>query len=216
LDGRVSDDPEDRHEAQRATVAAYDASAATYAAASPVMSDPVREAVEAFVGAVGTGGRVLEIGSGGGRDAALMEQLGLRVRRTDVTPAFVQLLREHGHHAEVVDPLTDDLTDPEGPYDGVWANASLLHVARADLPTVLARLRAVTRRGGVLRISLKEGDGEGWSTHGAVPAPRHFTYWRADALRDVLGDAGWTDVDVAGGLAGKRQETWLEVTAVNP
>jgi hypothetical protein len=63
---------------------------------------------------------------------------------------------------------------------------------------------------------VKEGDGEGWSTHGDVTAPRHFTYWRADALRDVVAGAGWVDVVVTDGLAGKRQETWLEVTAVNP
>ena len=73
---------------------------------------------------------MLEIGTGGGRDAALMEQLGLRVRRTDITPAFVAILREQGHEADLIDPLVDDLTSPDGAYDAVWANASLLHVAR--------------------------------------------------------------------------------------
>ncbi len=69
----------------------------------------------------------------------------------------------------------------------MWANACLLHVARADLPTVLARLAGVTRRGGLLRLSVKEGDGEGWSTHGSIRSPRHFIYWRDDALRAVVG-----------------------------
>ena len=65
----------------------------------------------------------------------LMEELGLRVRRTDITPGFVELLREQGHEADLVDPLTDDLADPpRAAYDAVWANASLLHVARDDLP----------------------------------------------------------------------------------
>ena len=48
-----------------------------------------------------------------------------------------------------------------GPYDAVWANASLLHVARGDLPMVLRRLAAVTRPGGLLRVAVKEGDGDG-------------------------------------------------------
>ena len=208
----MSDHPDPR----RATVAAYDASAGAYAVANPVVPDSVREAVAAFARRLPEGARVLEIGSGGGRDAALLDALGVRVRRTDVTPGFVTVLREQGHQAEVLDPLTDDLADPAGPYDGVWANASLLHVARPDLVTVLDRLRVVTRPGGVLRFSVKEGDGEGWSTHGSVAAARHFTYWRAGPLREVVAAAGWTAVEVEDGIAGKRQESWLEVTAVRP
>ena len=75
------------------TVRAYDLDAASYAANAARMPDSVRADIEEFVARVGAGARVLEIGSGGGRDALLMEQLGLVVRRTDVTPAFVALLR---------------------------------------------------------------------------------------------------------------------------
>ena len=196
------------------TVRAYDLDAVAYVEASPTVPDSVRADIEAFAELLGPGARVLEIGSGGGRDARLMEDLGLRVRRTDITPAFVALLREQGADADLLDPLVDDLSSPEGPYDAVWANASLLHVDRADLPTVLARLAAVTRHGGVLRLAVKEGDGEGWSTHGSVRHPRHFTYWRAGPLREVTTGAGWSDVEIRSGIAGRRSETWLELTAV--
>ena len=196
------------------TVRAYDLDAASYARASPAMPDSVRADIEDFVERIGVGARVLEIGSGGGRDALLMEELGLRVRRTDITPGFVALLREQGHACHQLDPLVDDLAAPEGPYDAVWANASLLHVRRGDLPTVLARLAQVTRVGGLLRISLKDGDGEGWSTHGSVSHPRHFTYWRAPELVAVVAAAGWAGVDAEGGLPGTRGETWIELSAV--
>ncbi|PKH41308.1 Methyltransferase domain-containing protein [Nocardioides alpinus] len=196
------------------TVRAYDLDAAAYVAGTARMPDSVRAALEAFGARLGRGARVLEIGSGGGRDARLMEELGLSVRRTDITPAFVTLLRSHGHDADLVDPLADDLSSSEGAYDGVWANASLLHVARAELVTVLARLADVTRPGGLLRISLKEGDGDGWSTHGSISQPRHFTYWRSDALRTLVEGTGWTGVDIRSGIDGKRAESWLELEAV--
>ncbi len=61
---------------------------------------------------------------------------------------------------------------------------------------------------------MKEGDGDGWSTHGSIRSPRHFTYWRADDLRTVVEGAGWTDVSIGTGVAGQRGETWLEVSAV--
>lgn len=196
------------------TVRAYDLDAEAYAANGAVMPDSVRADIEAFVEHLGRGARVLEIGSGGGRDARLMEELGLRVRRTDITPGFVALLRAQGVEADLLDPLVDDLSSPEGPYDAVWANASLLHVRRDDLPVVLERLAGVTRPGGVLRVSLKEGDGEGWSTHGSVSHPRHFTYWRAPELVAVVAAAGWAGVDAEGGLPGTRGETWIELSAV--
>lgn len=197
-----------------ATVAAYDGDAALYGRANPGMPDSVRADIDEFVGMLPTGARVLEIGSGTGRDAALMEQLGLRVRRTDITPGFVDLLRAQGVEAELLDPLVDDLYDPAGPHDAVWANASLLHVLRDDLGRVLVRLADVTRPGGVLRFSVKQGDGEGWSTHGAITRPRHFTYWQPEPLEQVVRGSGWTEVTTRSGIAGKRDERWIEVRAV--
>ncbi len=194
------------------TVRAYDLDAEAYAGRTQV-PDGVRADLEQLAADLGVGARVLEIGSGGGRDALLMEALGLHVRRTDITPAFVALLVEQGHACDLLDPLVDDLSSPDGPYDGVWANASLLHVRRADLPAVLAGLARVTRPGGLLRISLKEGDGEGWSTHGSISSPRHFTYWRAAALEEVVAGEGWSYVSVRTGIEGDRGETWLEVSA---
>ena len=196
------------------TVAAYDRQAAAYRDASAPLGDRVRSGLDDLAARLDLGAVVLEIGSGGGRDARELEARGLRVRRTDVAPGFVALLREAGQDAELLDPLTDDLaqSDGDGLHDAVWAHASLLHVARADLPSVLSRLAAVVRPGGLLRMSVKEGDGEGWSTHGSIGVPRMFTYWRRRDLEAVLADAGWRveRTEEADGLRGER---WLMVLA---
>lgn len=204
-----------RAAAARATVESYDASAAAYRDGRGV-TDVVDAAILAFAEAVGRGGRVLEIGSGGGHDARALEDAGLSVRRTDVSAGFVELLRADGRAADVLDPLTDDLDDPERPgtpYDGVWANACLLHVDRTDLPTVLRRLAGAVVAGGVLRLSLKEGDGDGWSTHGHVSGRRRFTFWRAEPLREVLEDAGWDVEEIDRYEGAQTGQPWLEVTA---
>jgi SAM-dependent methyltransferase len=174
--------------ARAATIAAYQADAGAYASGAGSVPQSVVRDLQEFAALVGAGGRVLEIGSGPGRDARELERQGLVVRRTDITPAFVDLMRADGYDADVLDPLVDDL---DGPYDGVWANAVLLHMSRDELGVVLGRLRDATVAGGTLFASLKEGDGEAWSTHGHVTGARHFTYWREDALRAVLDSAGW-------------------------
>jgi SAM-dependent methyltransferase len=202
------------HITKRVTVASYNTFAEAYRGGTVEMPEAVREALDSFVAALPAGARVLEIGSGPGRDARALEAAGLSVRRTDISPAFVRMLRADGYDADVVDPLTADLADParRAPYDAVWANASLLHVRREDLPTVLTRLAEVTRPSGVLYASLKEGDGARFSTHGHVAAPRHFTFWREAPLRDVLEQAGW-EVDTVVSGEGQRGDRWLGVLA---
>jgi SAM-dependent methyltransferase len=198
-------------EARARTIAAYQADAAAYAAGTAAVPESMARDLDEFASRVGAGGRVLEIGSGPGRDAGELEARGLLVRRTDVTPAFVDLIRAAGHDADVLDPLTDDLG---GPYDGVWANAVLLHLSREELPVVLARLHAATVPGAMLFASLKEGDGEAWSTHGRVSAPRHFTFWREAPLRKAFAGAGWR-VAAVRHTRGSRDD-WLDVYAERP
>ena len=195
--------------AARATAAAYDADAEAFSEAVAQLNDEVSADLDWLAGEVGAGGEVLEIGSGGGRDALALEERSVRVRRTDVSTGFVERLREQGHAADVLDPLSDDLG---GPYDGVWACASLLHVARTDLPTVLRRLAAATRDDGVLVMSVKEGDGEEWSVHGHVRAPRRFVYWRAEPLRSVAEGAGWRVLEQLSRI-GYNGQSWLTIRA---
>ena len=77
----------------------------------------------------------------------------------------------------------------------------------------LARLAGSTRDADLLHLSLKEGDGEAWSTHGGVVALRLFTYWREAALRAVLARTGWR-VEQVDQRAGLRGETWLVAAGV--
>ena len=78
----------------RDTVRSYDAVAAEYAAEAAAMPEWVATEIDAFVTGLGGSGRVLEIGSGGGRDALELEKRGISVRRTE--KGFVELLRESG------------------------------------------------------------------------------------------------------------------------
>jgi hypothetical protein len=159
------------------------------------------------------GASVLEIGSGPGVDADRLETLGFAVRRTDATRAFVDLQRADGHRIDVLDVRTDDLG---GPYDVAFAHAVLLHIDRDELPAVLARLRTAARAGGLLAITLKEGDGEEWSSH-KVELPRHFTYWRLEPLRDALVEAGWQPVVLESTSSTSAPHSpWLRSVSRNP
>jgi SAM-dependent methyltransferase len=201
----------------RDTVQSYDATAAEYAAEAAALPEWVATEIDAFVTQLRGSGRVLEIGSGGGRDALELEKQGISVRRTDVSEGFVELLCESGFDADLLDPLTDDLADPQRPgvpYDGIWACACLIHVAREDFSTVLGRLAGATRTGGPLHASVREGDGDHLSTHGSAGEARNYleAYWREPALRSAVGNAGWIVSDVRR-YDGRPGDRWLSVRA---
>lgn len=199
------------------TVRSYDAVAAEYAAEAAAMPRWVADEIDVFVTALGGSGRVMEIGSGGGRDALELEKRGISVRRTDVSNAFAELLRGNGFEADLLDPLTDDLADPQRPgtpYDGIWACACLIHVTREDFSTVLGRLAEATRRGGPLHVSVRDGDGNEESMHGDGAARRRYfeTYWREPALRSELTGSGWIVSDIRR-CVGRPNDHWLSVRA---
>jgi len=202
----------------RGTVRSYDATAADYAAEAAAMPAWVAQEIDAFATRLSGTGRVLEIGSGGGRDALEFERRGIRVRRTDVSRGFVDLLRANGFEADLLDPLTDDLADPRYPgipYDGIWACACLIHVARQDFGTVVRRLAEATRSGGPLHVSVRDGDGEDVSIQASADAPRHYveTYWREPALRSALLDAGWAVSEIRHYI-GRPGDQWLSARAI--
>lgn len=152
-------------------------------------------------------GRLLELGSGPGWDAAYLERLGLVVQRSDVTPAFVELMQADGHDARILDARTDDLG---GPWDGVLANAVLLHLSRSEFAAVVTRVIDAVRPGGLFAFTLKEGDGESWS-EGKLDLPRWFVYWREPELRPVVEAAGWTVLSIE--RVPGQTAAWLNVIA---
>lgn len=184
------------------TIDAYDREINTHLAASGSTATPVLGYLDRFAAAAG-GGHVLELGSGPGTDADHLEARGIRVERTDATTAFVERLRARGHSARLLDARVDDYG---GPFDGVYADAVLLHLSPEQLEQALLTARRSTRPGGVLALTLKEGDGSGWST-AKLGRPGHFTYWRADALAEVLNRTGRL-VDTIERYDG-RFEPWL-------
>ncbi|NOT41509.1 MAG: class I SAM-dependent methyltransferase, partial [Alphaproteobacteria bacterium] len=90
--------------------------------------------------------------------------------------------------------LFEDLDDMNA-FDGIWANASLLHVPRAGLPNVLARVRRALKPGGLLAASFKSGGQEGRDKLG-----RYYNYLNADELAALLHETGaWQTLDLKEG-----------------
>jgi len=183
------------------TLAAYEQEAERFRDSIP--TEPNHQLIDLLD--IAPGARVLELGSGTGRDALELERRGFVVRRTDATEAFLEMMRADGHPADLLNALTDDFG---GPYDAVFADAVFLHFDRAQLPDVL---RKAAQAAPVLAFSTTEGQGEEWSSR-YLDVPRLFVMWTEDALRDALTATGWSVERLERG-AGKFS-SWMQVLAV--
>lgn len=97
--------------------------------------------------------KILEIGCGDGRDAKELATRGDYVG-FDISKELVKLARAHvpDAHFEVADAAT--CSYPAG-QDIVFAFASLLHLNKDEIKTVLERVHTALNPGGIFYISLK-------------------------------------------------------------
>ena len=132
---------------------------------------------------------LLDFGCGPGRDLRTFKALGHAPVGLDGTARFVEMARaDSGCEVWQQDFLALDL--PPERFDGVFANASLFHIPRADLPRVLRQLHATLRPGGVLFASNPRGDNrEGWS------GERYGAWHDWARWRDYLTAAGFTELE---------------------
>ncbi len=133
--------------------------------------------------------RILDFGCGPGRDLLAFHALGHEAIGLAGAASFVAMARANSG-CEVWQQDFLALTLPPEHFDGVFANASLFHVPRSELPRVLRELHATLRPGGVLFASNPRGNNEeGWS------GARYGAWHDLDAWRDYMKAAGFSELE---------------------
>jgi len=153
----------------------------------------------------GTPFTILDLGCGPGRDLRTFRELGHTAIGLDGTARFVTMAREHSG-CEVWQQDFLQLALPAGFFDGIYANASLFHVPRRELPRVLRALRVALRPRGVLFSSNPRGrNEEGWHQG------RYGVYHDLDSWRSHMAEAGYVELTHYYRPPGlpREQQPWL-------
>ncbi len=188
------------------TLAFYGAEALAYTSRGQT---PNQHFLDRFMAALPPGGAVLELGCGAGQDGEVMISRGFDVTMTDGTPdiAYAAATRL-GRPVSTL--LFEDLDEIEA-FDGVWANACLLHVPRSALPRALSNVHAALKAGGFFYASFKAGVSEGRD-----PLGRYYNYPSQRWLTAVYDALNWDVLSMSttegGGYDGTPTQ-WLHVMA---
>ncbi len=189
------------------TIDTYNARADTYV--DLVSRTTPDQDLQNFLDAIPKGGQVLDFGCGPGNSAKMMQDAGLLVDAIDASSEMVKLANEKfGVNAKL--GTFDDL-DTNGFYDGIWANFSLLHAPKADMPRHLSAIHKALKPSGHFHIGLKLGAGSERDD-----LDRIYTYYEEPELYDLMTSAGFTILatrkDSEEGLAGTN-DPFIIVTA---
>lgn len=137
-------------------------------------------------------GKILDLGCGPGRDLFAFKHQGHTAIGLDATPAFVAMAKQISG-CEVWEQSFLSLDLPTDTFDGIFANASLLHVPRTEMLKVLTNLWRTLVPDGVIVMSMVRGDGEGYSAR--TNGYRYVAGWEYETLSPCLEQAGFEIVD---------------------
>ena len=164
----------------------------------------VLDALWEFLSRMKEGGTILDYGSGSGRDSAYFINKGFSVDSLDGSAEMkAQAERLFGIKVKLSSFLSLEEKDK---YDGIWAQASILHLEEHDLRVALTLIERALKRDGVFYSSFRKGEGDGyengrWYTN--MTERRFLSFLPARLYVEKI----WESQDVRPGV----NRTWLSI-----
>jgi SAM-dependent methyltransferase len=180
----------------------YDENAQTFYESS--INADMSETLERFLSYLPKGAHILDAGSGTGRDTKYFLEKGYQVTAFDASIEMVKMSSAYTGQQTLLMSFEDMHFDEK--FDGIWACASLLHVKRENLISVLSQLKSLMIEGGIFYCSFKLGESD-FTKNG-----RDFTCLTLSQLEGLLNDSSfevksiWVTSDVR---AGREDERWV-------
>lgn len=136
-------------------------------------------------------GKVLEIGSGAGKDAESLIKMGYEYTGTDASEGLLKVAQKRNPQATFKHIGVHDLDFPEHSFDGFWTAATLLHIPKDRVDEALQRIKTQVKPDGVGFITMKAGAGEREDPE----TGRWFAYYSKDEFQGVLERNGFKVVE---------------------
>ncbi len=137
------------------------------------------ECCDRFLKYVVPGGKIIDIGAGSGRDIKYFKDRGYTVDGIDASEEMCRLASSYAG----VDVRCVRIQDwyPKRKYDGIWANASMLHLQLTEFEEFACRVSDYLNPNGVFYISMKKGIQTGQDSNG-----RFFTDFSEEKVQQIV------------------------------
>lgn len=102
-------------------------------------------------------GKILEIGSGAGKEAALLVSKGYDYTGIDAALGLLQVAQNFNPMLSLFHMDVFDMNFADNTFDGFWCAATLLHIPKSKINEALRAIKRVIKSDGIGFISLMKG-----------------------------------------------------------
>lgn len=179
------------------TLNSYDVSASQYAINTEALH-PQKEVQKFLEMLPSRKAKILDIGCGPGRDAKIFVEHGLDVIGIDFSSKMVEISRKNVPQGTFQLMDIESLVFPAETFDGAWANCSLLHIPKKNMPVVLKNIWTILKPNGCLYISLKQDRLDELCTpdgrYGGLE--KFWSFYEENDLMTLLNESGFKIIDI--------------------
>ena len=175
------------------SVAAYSTNPIAYQEkyAAHLLDRPTR-----FASLLSLGSHILDLGCGPGRDIRIFSEGGHKPLGIELNPEFIEMARRQGDVIQGDIRNISSIFTPSS-FEGVWAQASLVHLEKSEIALVLDDLRDLLKPNGLLYACVPATGETGWLDES--DGRRWYTTWPEDSFEEAVKSAGFQVDDVTHG-----------------
>lgn len=134
---------------------------------------------------------VLIAGCGSGRDAHHCYKSGFKAIGIDTSTALLQIGKELKVRAKLKVMDINSLNFKQNTFGGIYCDSALSHVKKSQIPNILKSFHQVTKKGGILLIGLRQGDGHVYYTQDDLGARRYYNTHNLEAATSLVATCGF-------------------------
>jgi len=162
-----------------------------------VTSFEILPELEEFMNLLNPNDKILDLGCGPGHHSRIFSEKNFQVTGVDLSPEMIAIAEKEVSKTifKVMDIL--DLDFKNKSFEGIWASASLLHIPKKNIKSVLRKLSVILTKKGILYLSLKRGEFSKIikdDRYGGVD--KFYVFYQLEEIVNILNEIGFEVIKI--------------------